>query len=182
MRYREMNESQLRELHGKLLAEYEEIKAKGYKLDLSRGKPCREQCDITEGMLTVLSENDDCFTDAGFDTRNYGIVDGIPEAKKLFSDLLGIPEANILVAGNSSLNLMYDAITRAKFPPLLRRLHRRQVDAPAPVRVGLRRARDAAKGNRDRLSWLRPAPDRNLHAALKDHSVGERRGDLDGGH
>ena len=67
MRYREMNESQLRELHEKLLAEYEEIKAKGYKLDLSRGKPCREQLDLSDGLLTCVKDNTDTKGVKGFD-------------------------------------------------------------------------------------------------------------------
>ncbi|MBQ7319557.1 MAG: aminotransferase class I/II-fold pyridoxal phosphate-dependent enzyme [Clostridia bacterium] len=113
MRYREMNESQLRELHGKLLAEYEEIKAKGYKLDLSRGKPCREQLDLSDGLLFSIDSPTDCVGKNGFDYRNYGLLDGIPEAKTLFSSLLGIPESRLIVAGNSSLNLMYDALSRA---------------------------------------------------------------------
>lgn len=96
-----------------LTSEYEKVKASALSLDMSRGKPCRAQIDICEGMLTALETRADAFTEAGVDTCNYGGVDGIPEAKKLFSDLLGIPAANIIVAGNSSLNLMYDALSRA---------------------------------------------------------------------
>lgn len=108
-----MSKSELETEISALRAEYEKIKASGLSLDMSRGKPCRDQLDITEGLLTTLSTNADCFAENGLDCRNYGILDGIPEAKKLFSDLLGIPENNIIVAGNSSLNLMYDAIARA---------------------------------------------------------------------
>ena len=92
---------------------YEEIKAKNYSLDMSRGKPGADQLDISKGLLNVLSDNPDCLSEQGFDCRNYGIVDGLPEAKKLFADILGVTAENVIVGGNSSLNLMYDAITRA---------------------------------------------------------------------
>ena len=108
-----MPRAELESLKAALQNEYEEIKASALSLDMSRGKPCKAQIDISEGMLTALSSREDTFTAAGVDTCNYGGVDGIPEAKKLFSDLLGIPAANIIVAGNSSLNLMYDALSRA---------------------------------------------------------------------
>ncbi len=108
-----MTRAELEAKKAALTKEYEEIKASALSLDMSRGKPCREQLDICEGMLTALSTRADTKTEAGVDACNYGGVDGIPEAKKLFSDLLGIPASNIIVAGNSSLNLMYDALSRA---------------------------------------------------------------------
>ena len=81
-------------------------------LDLTRGKPGRSQLDLTEGMLTVLATGKDCKDEDGLDCRNYGLLDGLPEAKRLFSDLLGIPSERIIVGGNSSLNMMYDALSR----------------------------------------------------------------------
>lgn len=108
-----MSKSELETEISALRAEYAKIKESGLSLDMSRGKPCREQLDITEGLLTTLSTNADCTAENGLDCRNYGVLDGIPEIKKLFSDLLAIPEKNIIVAGNSSLNLMYDSIVRA---------------------------------------------------------------------
>ena len=111
--YSSMSRSALEAKKAALTAEYENIKASGLKLDMSRGKPCREQLDIAEGVLNSVSVRSDAFTEGGVDTCNYGGLDGIPEAKKLFSDLLGIPAENIIVAGNSSLNLMYDALARA---------------------------------------------------------------------
>ncbi len=113
MSYTSRSREELTAEKAALGAEYEKIKASGLALDMSRGKPCREQLDITEGLLTSLSDNDDCFSKAGLDCRNYGVLDGLPEAKKLFSDLLRIPEKNLIVAGNSSLNLMYDTLARA---------------------------------------------------------------------
>ncbi|MBQ7821779.1 MAG: aminotransferase class I/II-fold pyridoxal phosphate-dependent enzyme [Clostridia bacterium] len=99
--------------HAKLTKEYSELKAKGLKLDMSRGKPGKDQLDITMGMLGVISDDTDCRSSAGIDCRNYGLLDGIPEAKKLFADLLGLKESRVIVAGNSSLNLMYDSVARA---------------------------------------------------------------------
>ncbi len=96
-----------------LIRRYEEIKSKHYALDLTRGKPNRDQLDLSMGMLDVVKNSEDCLSESGVDCRNYGVLDGLPEAKRLFSDLLGIPAENILVAGNSSLNLMYDSIIRA---------------------------------------------------------------------
>ena len=113
MNYSQMSKEQLLTKKQELIKEYESKKAQGLCLDLSRGKPGAEQLDLLEGMMSCLSKNEECFSEKGVDYRNYGLLDGISEAKKLFSDLLDIPEKNIFVAGNSSLNLMYDAVARA---------------------------------------------------------------------
>lgn len=95
-----------------LRAQYEEWCNKGLNLDLTRGKPGREQLELSEEMLGVISSGADVRCDNGLDCRNYGCLDGIPEAKKLFSDLLGIPESMLFIGGNSSLNIMYDTVSR----------------------------------------------------------------------
>ena len=82
-------------------------------LDLTRGKPNQAQLDLSSGMLSIVSNRGDCFSASGLDCRNYGVLDGLPETKQLFSDLLGLPAGNILVLGNSSLNVMYDTLVRA---------------------------------------------------------------------
>lgn len=105
----EMTREELVELKDGLEKQYEEFKAQGLKLDMSRGKPAAAQLDLTNGIFKAL---DDYHTESGLDARNYGVMDGIPEAKKLFSDLLGIPSEKIIVGGSSSLNLMYDAMVR----------------------------------------------------------------------
>ena len=112
MNYLEMTAEMLQKERALVEAEYTQIKSRALSLDLSRGKPGKKQIDMMTDMLTCLSSADDCMTENGIDCRNYGILDGIPEAKKLFSDLLGIPAKNIFVGGNSSLNLMYDTVAR----------------------------------------------------------------------
>ncbi len=111
MNYQSMSADALSALHATLLAQYEEAKAKKLSLDLSRGKPSAEQLDLINDFLTCLKAED--VVVGNTDYRNYGLVSGIPEAKALFSELLGIPKSRIMVCGNSSLNLMYDALSRA---------------------------------------------------------------------
>lgn len=112
MHYLSATREQLESEHSLLRELYNEIKSRNYSLDMSRGKPGADQLDISEALLTVLSENKDCYTENGTDCRNYGIVDGIPEAKKLFADILEVSPDKVIVGGNSSLNLMYDSIVR----------------------------------------------------------------------
>jgi DNA-binding transcriptional MocR family regulator len=91
--------------------EYNSYKQKGKTLDMSRGKPSPSQLDNLWGMLTEITKSEDCYSENGTDCRNYGCPDGIPEAKRLFADILEMKSDNIIVCGNSSLNLMYDTIS-----------------------------------------------------------------------
>lgn len=90
---------------------YNDLCGKKLKLDMSRGKPDGEQLDLSEEMLTVLDSAEKCRHE-GSDCRNYGILDGIPAAKALLAGLLEVPAENVIVCGNSSLNIMYDTVVR----------------------------------------------------------------------
>ena len=111
--YQSLTNNQKKELLASIKEEYEKYVEKKLSLDLSRGKPNSEQLDISLELLFNGWSREDCFSENGFDCRNYGVLDGIPEMKRLFADMLGIKEEYITVGGNSSLQLMYDALTRA---------------------------------------------------------------------
>lgn len=113
MNYSSMTKAERENLLAALQKNYEQIKASGFSLDLSRGKPGADQLDACMDLLNALDANSDPHAENGFDCRNYGLVDGIPEAKKLFADLLGLREDEIFVGGNASLNLMFDTLARA---------------------------------------------------------------------
>ncbi len=113
MKYSQMTKEQLQAIKSELEEEYSALKAQNLALDLSRGKPGQTQLDLMTGMLDCISTAEDCKTESGLDCRNYGVLDGIPEAKRMFSELLDIPTENLFIGGNSSLNLMYDSIARA---------------------------------------------------------------------
>ena len=111
--YKEMSKEQL--LHEKDMLEqkFKEVQEKNLKLDMSRGKPSTAQLNLSNGMMDVLNSDSDMVCEAGVDCRNYGIMDGIPEARKLLADMSEVPEKNILIYGNSSLNVMFDTVARA---------------------------------------------------------------------
>ena len=111
--YKEMSKEELLVLREALNKEYEEVKAKGLKLDMSRGKPAASQLDMEMDFMNVLDGESVLKTEDGVDCRNYGILEGIPEARKLMGDMLGVPAENIIVCGNASLTIMYDTIARS---------------------------------------------------------------------
>ncbi|MBQ7038707.1 MAG: aminotransferase class I/II-fold pyridoxal phosphate-dependent enzyme [Clostridia bacterium] len=94
-------------------AEYASYKARGLQLDMSRGKPCTEQLELTMELADCVNARNGARTENNTDTRNYGFLDGIEEARALFGEILEMPPSNILVGGNSSLNLMFDYIAQA---------------------------------------------------------------------
>ena len=113
MLYSQMNEKQLLAEKQRLDTEYAELLKKGLKLDMSRGKPDSAQLDLSTELLQVIKTEKDCFAENGFDCRNYGVLDGLPETKRLFAELLEVAPENIMIGGASSLNIMYDEISRA---------------------------------------------------------------------
>jgi aspartate/methionine/tyrosine aminotransferase len=96
----------------RLEAEVDAIRARGLKLNMARGKPSPEQLDLSRPLLAALAPNDD-LTDGGVDCLNYGCLEGIPSARAFFGELLGVPASQVLIGGESSLTLMYDALDHA---------------------------------------------------------------------
>lgn len=113
MSYKEMTKEQLQVEREKVAAEYERVKALGLNLDMSRGKPNTEQLDISMEMIDTLSRTHKLVGEEGVDCRNYGVLDGIIEAKRLLSAMIECPVDNIIIYGNSSLNVMYDTVARS---------------------------------------------------------------------
>ena len=104
---------QLEALKASLETEYNGFKAKNLKLDMSRGKPGAAQLAVSNGLLDAITSKDwENGVSGSLEYRNYGILTGIPECKKIFADLLEVPEENVIVCGNSSLNMMFDYITQ----------------------------------------------------------------------
>lgn len=113
MQYNDMSKEELLALKESLNKEYAEAKAKGLALDMSRGKPSANQLDVSLGLLDTINSSSDLKALDGTDCRNYGVLDGIPEAKKLMADMMGTTPDHVIVYGNASLNIMYDQISRA---------------------------------------------------------------------
>lgn len=110
--YADLGTSELEALKAQLEREYEAIKAKGLSLNMARGKPGSNQLDLSMPLLSAVTTAQDCFSEDGLDCRNYGVLDGLPEAKRLMSVMLDEDPANVIVGGNSSLTLMYEAVAR----------------------------------------------------------------------
>jgi aspartate/methionine/tyrosine aminotransferase len=145
--YSELNADELRALNDQLDARYAEIKAKGLSLNMARGKPAKSQLDLSLPLLQAVSTADDCFAEDGTDCRNYGVLDGLPEAKRLMASMLDAAPENVFVGGASSLTLMYDAIARyVQFGPL----------------------GDAPWGNLDNMKWLCPVPGYDRHFQITE--------------
>ncbi len=112
MQYKDLSKEELSSLKDSLAKKYDEYKAEGLKLDMSRGKPSKAQLDLSNDLNDVLNSSSDYKSENGLDVRNYGILDGIPECKRLFAELLDVSADNLIVFGASSLNIMYDYIAQ----------------------------------------------------------------------
>ena len=110
--YSELSADELKAEHRALVSEYEAIKAKGLSLNMARGKPSAAQLDLSMPMLSCITSGDDCIAEDGTDCRNYGVLDGLPEAKRLMAAMLDDKPENVIVFGASSLNIMYDTVAR----------------------------------------------------------------------
>lgn len=111
--YKEMSREELISLKAELEQSFVDAKGKGLKLDMSRGKPTPAQLDMAMDLMDVLNSESSLKAEDGTDCRNYGVMDGLPEAKQLMADMMGVPAENVLVYGNASLSIMYDAVSRS---------------------------------------------------------------------
>lgn len=146
--YCELSVEELKNIREELLAAYEDAKGKGLKLDMSRGKPSPVQLDLTMDMMNTLSSDSELMTENGFDCRNYGLMDGIPEAKKLIAEMMSVAAENVIVFGNASLPIMYDTVSRAMTHGVL--------GSTPWCRL-------------DKVKFLCPAPGYDRHFAITEH-------------
>ena len=117
--YRQLDREELLKLKKELTQQFEEVKAKGLSLDMSRGKPGKDQLDLSMPMLDLVNANSDMKCENGMDCRNYGVLDGIPEAKRLLSSMIDTDSEHVIVFGNSSLNIMFDTVSRCMLKGVL---------------------------------------------------------------
>lgn len=146
--YKDLSAEELKELKSQLEKEFDEVKAKNLKLDMSRGKPSAAQLNLSMEMMDVLNSTSDLVGEDGVDCRNYGVLDGITEAKQLLADMMEVPKDNVVIFGNSSLNIMYDTIARA-------------------MTHGILGSTPWAK--LDKVKFLCPVPGYDRHFAITEH-------------
>lgn len=111
--YVEMSKEELTEEYEALKASYQSYVDRHLSLNMARGKPGSDQLDLSRGMLDVINSTSDLTASDGTDARNYGCLDGLPEAKKLLGDMMDSDPEDVIIYGNSSLNIMYDQIARS---------------------------------------------------------------------
>ena len=111
MGYLDLSKQELEKEYGNLVKRFEEIKGMGLNLNMARGKPGKEQLDLSLPMLDTINSKSDFIGEDKMDCRNYGLLNGITECRKLFADILGVDAENVIVGGSSSLNMMFDTIS-----------------------------------------------------------------------
>lgn len=146
--YRELSKEELLSLKDRLEKDFEVVKGKGLKLDMSRGKPSVAQLDMGMDIFDVLNSKSDMKSMNGVDVRNYGVLDGLDEAKQMMADIMGVSMKNVIVYGNASLNIMYDAVSSAM-------IHGVMGNTPW-CRL-------------DKVKFLCPAPGYDRHFAITQH-------------
>ncbi|MCH5333485.1 MAG: aminotransferase class I/II-fold pyridoxal phosphate-dependent enzyme [Agathobacter sp.] len=112
--YQEMSKEELLKEKEALEAEYQKIQTMGLNLDMSRGKPSAEQLTLSEDLLDVVNSRNTLKSEDGIDVRNYGTLEGIPEARRLIGEMLDCDPDQVIIYGNSSLNIMYDQVARGE--------------------------------------------------------------------
>ena len=117
--YKDMTREELFAEKEKLEAMYQDYKGQNLALNMSRGKPSASQLDLSKGMMDVLRSDSNLTCEDGTDCRNYGVLDGIPEAKRLLAGMIGAKPEQVIVYGNSSLNVMYDSVARCMYEGVL---------------------------------------------------------------
>ena len=117
--YKDMTREELFAEKEKLEAMYQDYKGQNLALNMSRGKPSASQLDLSKGMMDVLKSDSNLTCEDGTDCRNYGVLDGIPEAKRLLAGMIGAKPEQVIVYGNSSLNVMYDSVARCMYEGVL---------------------------------------------------------------
>ncbi len=146
--YFDMTKEQLLAEQETLQKEYQDYQSRGLALDMSRGKPSSEQLDLSMGLLDTLDGKSVMMASDGMDTRNYGGLDGIPEAKQLMADMMDVKPEQVIVYGNASLNIMYDTISRAMVTGIM---------GHTPW------------GKLDHVKFLCPVPGYDRHFAITEH-------------
>lgn len=111
--YSQLSREELLALKKELEASFEEKKALNLQLDMSRGKPSTSQLDVSQPILDTLTSQSVLTASDGIDCRNYGGLDGIPEAKQLMAEMMGTAPEHVIIYGNASLTIMYDSISRS---------------------------------------------------------------------
>lgn len=135
-------------MNNNLLKEFEALKAKGLSLNLSRGRPCKEQLDLTLPMMDLLNSSSDYSDGHGVDCRAYGVLDGIEDAKQLMAEIIGVREEDVMIFGNSSLQIMYDCMINGMLYGV----------------AGEKPWKDL-----EEVKWLCPVPGYDRHFAMCEH-------------